>query len=188
MNLTIPNLISLIRMGLTPFFVIAVLEQKPERALAIFILAGVTDALDGLIARYFDQKSALGAYLDPIADKLLLTAGFVILAIPNTHGGIVIPLWITVLVLARDIAILGIALVLQLVVSIKEFPPLGLSKVTTAMQITAVVLVLLSGLTGSVDGVAVATLYLAAGLTILSGLLYIQHVNKLLAKHQREKT
>ena len=188
MNLTIPNLISLIRIGLTPLFIIAVLEQEPKRALAIFAFAGVTDALDGLIARYFNQRSALGAYLDPIADKLLLTAGFVILAIPNVHTGVVIPLWITVLVLARDIAILGVALVLQLVVSIKEFPPMGLSKVNTAMQITGIILVLITGLTDSVDALAVGNLYLVAGLTVLSGLLYIQHLNKLLAEHQREET
>ncbi len=188
MNLTIPNLISLVRMGLTPLFVIAVLEQEPQRALAIFAIAGVTDALDGLIARYFNQRSALGAYLDPIADKLLLTAAFVILAIPNIHTGVLIPLWITVLVLARDITILVVSLVLQLAVSIKEFPPMGLSKVNTALQIAAIILVLVSGLTPSVDALAVATLYLVAGLTVLSGLLYIQHVNKLLANHQRAKT
>ena len=187
MSLTIPNLISLIRMGLTPVFVIAVLQQEPERALAIFAIAGVTDALDGLIARYFDQRSALGAYLDPIADKLLLTAGFVIFAIPNVHSGVVIPVWITVLVLARDITILGLALVLQLVASIKEFPPLNLSKVNTAMQITAIILVLLTGLVDSMDTLTVATLYLVAGLTVLSGLMYIRQVNRLLAQHQREK-
>ncbi|MCH7666715.1 MAG: CDP-alcohol phosphatidyltransferase family protein [Acidobacteria bacterium] len=188
MSLTIPNLISLTRMGLTPFFILAVLEHKPERALAIFAIAGVTDALDGLIARYFDQRSSLGAYLDPIADKLLLTAGFVVLAIPNTHEGILIPLWITVLVLARDLAILGTVLVLQFTVSIKPFSPMGLSKVNTAMQITAVILVLISGLTNSVDALAVATLYLVAGLTVLSGLVYIQLTKKVLAEHQREKT
>jgi cardiolipin synthase len=188
MNLTIPNLISLIRMGLTPLFIIAVLEHRPGRALAIFAIAGVTDALDGLIARYFDQRSALGAYLDPIADKLLLTAGFVILTIPKAHTGVVIPIWITVLVLARDITILGIALVLQLTVSIKEFPPLGLSKVNTAMQIVAVILVLISALTDSVDAFAVATLYVVAALTVLSGLLYVRQVNRLLAEHQREET
>ena len=187
MSLTIPNLISLTRMGLTPFFVIAVLEQKPERALAIFAIAGVTDALDGLIARYFDQRSTLGAYLDPIADKLLLTAGFVVLAIPNTHGGVLIPLWITVLVLARDLAILGTVLVL-LKMSIKPFSPMGLSKVNTALQLTAVILVLISGLTNSVDALAVGTLYLVAGLTVLSGLVYIQLVKKVLAEHQREET
>jgi cardiolipin synthase len=188
MNLTIPNLISMIRMGLTPLFIIEVLEQEPRRALAIFAIAGVTDALDGLIARYFDQRSALGAYLDPIADKLLLTAGFVVLAVPNTHTGVLIPLWITVLVLARDVTILVCALVLQLAVSIKEFPPTALSKVNTALQITAIILVLVSGLTRTVDGLALGTLYLVAGSTVLSGLLYIQHVNKLLAKHQRAKT
>lgn len=187
MNLTIPNLISLLRMGLTPVFIIAVLEQRPVRALVIFAIAGVTDALDGLIARYFDQRSALGAYLDPIADKLLLTAGFVIFAIPNAHDGVLIPIWITVLVLARDITILGLALVLQLAVSIKEFPPLGLSKVNTAMQIAAIILVLMSGLTDSVDALAVASLYIVVVLTVLSGLLYVRQVNRLLAEHQREK-
>lgn len=188
MSLTIPNLISLIRMGLTPLFIIAVLEQRPQRALVIFAIAGVTDALDGLIARYFNQHSALGAYLDPIADKLLLTAGFVVLAIPKVHEGVVIPLWITVLVLARDLTILVVSLVLQLTVSIKEFPPLGLSKVNTAVQITAIILVLITGLTPAADTLALATLHVVAALTILSGLLYIRHVNGLLAKHHDAKT
>lgn len=181
MNLTIPNLLSLSRMGLIPLFVIAVIGQQPERALAVFAIAGVTDALDGLIARYFDQQSVLGAYLDPIADKLLLTTAFVILAIPNTHTGVLIPLWITVLVLARDITILVLALVVRLVVSITDFPPMKLSKVNTAVQIGAIIVVLVTGLTDSIDTLAVGSLYLTAGLTVLSGLFYIQHVNKMLA-------
>ncbi|MFQ5527209.1 MAG: CDP-alcohol phosphatidyltransferase family protein [Thermoanaerobaculia bacterium] len=181
MNLTIPNLLSIARMGLIPLFVIAVLEQQPQRALAVFVIAGVTDALDGLIARYLDQQSVLGAYLDPIADKLLLTTAFVILAIPNTHTGILIPIWITVLVLARDVTILVVSLVLQLVMSITEFPPMTLSKVNTAVQITAIILVLITGLTESIDTLVLGTLYLVAGLTVLSGLLYIHHVNKMLA-------
>lgn len=184
MNLTIPNLLSLARMGLIPLFVIAVLQQQPQRALAVFVIAGITDALDGLIARYFDQQSVLGAYLDPIADKLLLTTAFVILAVPNTHTGVLIPLWITVLVLARDITILTVSLVLQLVVSIKEFPPMKLSKVNTVVQISAIILVLITGLTQSVDGLALGVLYLVAGLTVLSGLLYIHHVNKMLAARE----
>ena len=186
--MTIPNVISILRMGLIPLFVISVLGQKPERALAIFAIAGLTDALDGLIARYFNQRSSLGEYLDPIADKLLLTAGFVILTIPNTHEGVLIPLWITVLVLGRDLTILGSVLVLRLTRSIKPFSPLRLSKVNTVMQITAVILVLLSALTTWVDALAIATLYLVAGLTVLSGLLYIRVVQQVLAEHQRETT
>ncbi len=184
MNLTIPNLLSLSRMGLIPLFVIAVIEQQPARALGVFVVAGITDALDGLIARYFDQQSVLGAYLDPIADKLLLTTAFVILAVPSIHTGVLIPLWITVLVLARDITILVVSLVLQLVLSIREFQPMKLSKVNTAVQITSIILVLITGLTPALDAVALGSLYLVAGLTVLSGLLYIQHVNKMLAARE----
>ena len=158
------------------------------RALAVFVIAGVTDALDGLIARYFDQRSTLGEYLDPIADKLLLTAGFVVLAIPNTHTGVLIPLWITILVLARDLLILLSCLVLQLAVSITDFKPMAISKVNTALQISAVILVLLSGLTDTLDAIALGVLYVVAGLTVLSGLLYIQYANNLLAKHEHEET
>lgn len=184
MNLTVPNLLSLSRMGLIPLFVIALLQQQPQRALAVFAIAGITDALDGLIARYLDQQSVLGAYLDPIADKLLLTTAFVILAIPNTHGGVLIPLWITVLVLARDVTILVVSLVLQLVVSIKEFPPMKLSKINTVFQIATIILVLVTGLTDAIDSVVLGLLYFTAALTVLSGLLYIHHVNKMLAARE----
>ena len=74
MKLTLPNLLSILRMGLIPVFVIAVLDGRPGRALLVFAVAGVTDALDGFIARFWKQQSALGAYLDPAADKLLLVA------------------------------------------------------------------------------------------------------------------
>ena len=175
-------------MGLIPLFIIAVLEQEPRRALAVFVIAGVTDAVDGFIARYFDQASALGAYLDPIADKLLLTTGFVILAIPKLHTGVLIPIWITVLVLTRDLIILVVSLVLQLVASIRKFPPMALSKVNTGVQIAAIILVLISGLTEAYDPLVTASLYLVAVLTVASGLLYIHHVNKLLADSHRAET
>jgi hypothetical protein len=105
MSLTVPNLLTLARMGLIPFFIIAVLDGQALRALAIFCLAGITDALDGFIARFFGQRSALGAYLDPIADKLLLTSAYVMLAIPGLHSGVLIPIWVTVLVIAPAVAL-----------------------------------------------------------------------------------
>ncbi len=83
MNFTVPNLLSLLRMGIIPLFVIALLEGQPRRALILFLVAGVTDALDGFIARFWNQRSVLGTYLDPIADKLLLMTAYVILSVPS---------------------------------------------------------------------------------------------------------
>jgi cardiolipin synthase len=184
MNLTIPNLISLLRMGLVPWFLIELLEGETGFALAVFALAGITDGLDGFIARFFDQRSVLGAYLDPIADKLLLTTAFVTLAIPGVHPGVLIPLWVTVLVLARDILILVISLVLYLVQEVTRFPPTRLSKLTTVLQISAIALVLLSGLVDGLEAATLINLYLVGALTVFSGLLYIYRTNKLVVEKQ----
>ena len=173
MSWSIPNLLSLTRMGLIPLFVIAVLQSEPSRALLIFIVAGVTDALDGFIARFFHQTSLLGAYLDPIADKLLLTTAFVMLTIPNLYPGQLIPIWVTVLVLARDVLILVVGLVMHLAVDRTKFRPTVVSKVNTAAQITAVTLVLATGVLEGLETPAIVTIYLVAGLTVASGLDYI---------------
>ena len=142
--MTVPNLLSLFRMGLIPLFVIAVLEREPVRALLIFVLAGVTDALDGVLARVLKQQSLLGMYLDPMADKLLLVSAYVLLSIPGTHDGVQIPLWVTVLVFARDLLIVVVALVLHLTMGIARFPPTWLSKLNTIAQVLTVLLVLVS--------------------------------------------
>ena len=118
MNLTIPNLLSILRMGLIPWFAISVIDGDATRALWIFAIAGVTDALDGFIARFWRQQSALGAYLDPLADKLLLVTAYVMLAIPNLRLGLVIPAWVTALVITRDVVIVVVALVMHLAVGI----------------------------------------------------------------------
>ncbi len=128
MNLTIPNLLSILRMGLIPWFAISVIDGDATRALWIFAIAGVTDALDGFIARFWRQQSALGAYLDPLADKLLLMTAYVMLAIPNLRIGLVIPAWVTALVITRDVVIVVVALVMHLAVGISRFPPSPLSK------------------------------------------------------------
>ncbi len=131
MNLTIPNLLSILRMGLIPWFVISILDGDATRALWIFAIAGVTDALDGFIARFWHQQSALGAYLDPLADKLLLVTAYVMLAIPNLRIGFVIPAWVTALVITRDVVIVVVALVLHLAVGLSRFPPSPLSARST---------------------------------------------------------
>lgn len=179
--MTIPNLISLLRMGLIPLFIIAVLDGRPGRALAVFVIAGLSDALDGFIARFWNQRSALGAYLDPMADKLLLTSAYVVLAIPGLSQGASVPVWVTVLVITRDVVIVGVALMLYLAQGVSRFPPSGISKVNTAVQITAIGLVLLSGLQPALELPALAACFLVALLTVASGVDYIRLANRMAA-------
>lgn len=184
MNLTIPNLLSILRMGLIPWFAISVLDGDATRALWIFAIAGVTDALDGFIARFWSQQSALGAYLDPLADKLLLMTAYVMLAIPNLRIGLVIPAWVTALVITRDVVIVVVALVMHLAVGISRFPPSPLSKVNTAAQLLAIVAVLLSSRSAVLEAIAGFLVLLVAALTIGSGVEYIYRANRMAAKRE----
>jgi cardiolipin synthase (CMP-forming) len=178
---TIPNLLSLLRMGLVPLFIIAMVDGEPRKAVLVFLVAGVTDALDGFIARFANQQSLLGAYLDPIADKILLTSAYVTLSIPSLNHGAQIPIWITILVLARDVVIVVMALILYLAAGIRKFPPSVLSKITTVTQVTTVALVLLSALWPRLEPVATWLLFLVAFLTVASGLDYVLRANRLRA-------
>jgi cardiolipin synthase len=182
MTFTIPNLLSLLRMGLIPVFVIAVVNGDLPKALLVFGVAGVTDALDGFIARFWHQESPLGAYLDPMADKLLLTTAYVMLAIPAFNHGTRIPSWVTILVIARDVLLVSVALVMYLALGIKKFQPTMLSKVNTAAQVLAVVLVLVSGTfptLRSIELTAETCVFLVAGLTVASGLDYVYRVSRM---------
>jgi cardiolipin synthase len=185
MTFTIPNLLCLLRMGLVPLFIISVIDGEPRRALLVFVVAGVTDALDGAIARIYKQQSLLGAYLDPIADKLLLTSAYIILSIPGLHHGTPIPVWVTVIVIARDVLLVIFALVLYLAQGVKRFPPSVLSKVTTVVQVTAVTVVLLSGLVKDLEPFALGIVYLVAGLTLASGIDYVLRSNRLVADREK---
>jgi cardiolipin synthase len=185
MTFTIPNLLSILRMGLVPFFIISVLDGEPRRALLIFVAAGVTDALDGAIARLWKQQSLLGAYLDPIADKILLTSAYIALAIPGLNRGTLIPVWVTVLVIARDVLLVVMALVLYLAQGVKRFPPTVLSKVTTVVQVTAVGVVLLSGFVHDLEPLVLGLVYLVAGLTLASGLDYVWRSNRLVGEREK---
>lgn len=179
MRFTIPNLLSVLRMGLVPLFIIAVIDGESRKALLIFLAAGVTDALDGFIARFANQQSLLGAYLDPIADKILLTSAYVALSIPSLNHGAPIPLWVTVLVIARDLLIVVMALVMYLAVGVRRFPPSILSKINTAAQVTAVGLVLISALWPKLEPLASTLVYCVALLTVASGLDYILRASRL---------
>jgi cardiolipin synthase len=175
--MNIPNLITLLRIILVPVVVILLIQGFFLKALIVFIVAGLSDALDGFLARVLNQQTALGAYLDPIADKALLASTFVTLSVLH-----VIPGWLTVIVISRDfIILLGIS-----VLSIMSFPveirPLFISKITTALQLTTVLLALFDRcLPAGVHPMWLNTLYWVTALfTIVSGLYYMSRGLKLI--------
>lgn len=147
-HLTLANQLTFLRLVAVPFFILAVLEARFGLALAIFIAAGVTDLLDGLVARVFRQRTALGAYLDPAADKLLLIAAFILLTrypnlfqtIPMTNR---IPIALTILVISRDVLIVAIAFMLHLAYGQTRFQPSLWGKITTGAELVTTGLVLL---------------------------------------------
>jgi cardiolipin synthase len=138
-------------------------------ALGILIVAGLTDGLDGLLARSLNQKTALGAYLDPIADKLLLSSSFLALALDGK-----IRWWLATLVLSRDVLLLTSAMVILVVVGYRPFPPSIFGKLTTTLQILLVFTVVLLAVTEWhwLDFVRIVLGYLVAGITVFSGFHY----------------
>ena len=139
---TLPNFITLIRLAALPFFLLSIAEGRFGIALALFVAAGISDGVDGYLARRFKMNSALGAYLDPIADKLLLMSSYLFLAIPAYPAAVKVPVWLAVLVLSRDFLLLLVALLLILSHSRRTFPPSWLGKVTTVTSIVTVLFVL----------------------------------------------
>lgn len=135
---TVPNQITLLRLGFLPFFLILIFYEEYRWALLILVLSALSDGIDGLLARKLNQRSALGAYLDPIADKLLLSSSFVILAMEKA-----VPWWLTIIVLSRDALILIVAVVILLISGYRPFPPSLLGKLTTMLSIALVFLVIL---------------------------------------------
>src|SRR5436189_2728556 len=121
--LTPANQVTLVRMLLIPAFVILVVYGHLGWALFVFVTAGITDGVDGLIARRAGQKTTLGAWLDPMADKLLLTSAFVVLTVPGTAIHYRIPLWLTVCVLSRDIVIVVTVAIVNLALGRRTFRP-----------------------------------------------------------------
>jgi len=166
--MNLPNILTLTRVLMIPFFVIFIMNKHFEWALITFVIAGVTDGIDGLIARITHQRTELGAYLDPIADKLLLFSAFITLAIVE-----IIPSWLVVIVITRDVIIVLGFLVMLLTGYHPKINPSLLSKMTTAFQIITIALALLNGYYPSFKELSVIAVYGTAVLTILSGAHYI---------------
>lgn len=151
-----------------PLFVIFIINKQFGWALITFVIAGITDGVDGLIARITHQRTELGAYLDPIADKLLLFSAFITLAIIE-----IIPSWLVVIVITRDVIILVGFLVMLLTSYHPKINPTLLSKVTTTFQIITVVLALMKGVSPIFGQLSLIAIYGTAVMTILSGAHYI---------------
>ncbi|HLY42999.1 MAG TPA: CDP-alcohol phosphatidyltransferase family protein [Terracidiphilus sp.] len=168
-----PNLLSLFRICLAPFLVGAIIEHRFQLGFVLFIVAGVTDALDGLLARALKQRTVVGQYLDPVADKLLLSTLFLVLL----YQGLM-PLRVTILVFSRDVGILLVAAILYAAAGRREFAPSLVGKANTLAQVTLVAVVLLHQLTRAPWVVALRAIALWATmiLTVASGLHYAWHV------------
>jgi len=140
--LTTANQLTILRIVFVPVFIILLVYHEIGWALSTFVAAGITDVLDGIIARRFGQKTSIGAVLDPIADKLLMTSSILILSLPQMEFHMMIPRWLMIVVIFRDVFILLVSLVVVLMVGWRVFTPSPYGKASTVMQVLTVFAVL----------------------------------------------
>lgn len=180
-------------MVLIPVFVSLLFYQKFVLALTIFILAGITDGLDGLLARRFDQKSQLGTILDPIADKLMLVTAFVVLSMRAVFpqplpSHLPVPFWVTVAVISRDVFILVGAAAINVVTGFRGFRPSMLGKINTTVQIVAIGVIMFAASVPYGTGWYLPTIYATVfGFAVLSGAHYVFFVSKLVNEDRRSE-
>ncbi len=192
MRMTVANQLTIARMAIIPLLITLVLSNHAKWALLVFILAGLSDMLDGVIARRYRQKSSLGTFLDPMADKLLMTACFIVLSIPDhpqtfpdyavpNH----IPIYLTIVTISRDVFIIMVALVIHLASGLSRFPPTVLGKTTTVIQVLMIGFVLLFNALGQEAPVFIQGLgWLTLAATIASGFHYIRNVARVIAQSE----
>jgi cardiolipin synthase len=179
-HLTLANQLTLFRIVLVPAFVILVLYGRIGWALVTFLTAGITDLLDGLIARRAGQKTTLGAWLDPMADKLLLVSAFVVLTVPDSGLRFRLPVWLTILVISRDLAIVLTVAIVNLAIGRRTFAPSLLGKTATAVYIATCLAVLIANFLGGGQQAVDAFVMVSAAITVLSALHYIGHAARVI--------
>ena len=178
--LTPANQLTLLRMLLIPAFVILVVYGHFGAALVVFAVAGLTDALDGLIARRFGLGTTLGAWLDPMADKLLLVSTFVVLTWPGLGLANRLPIWLTVLIISRDVVIVLTVAVVNLAIGPRVFRPSLFGKVATATYIVTAVVAMFFNYRGYQSTFVDACVYACLAITLLSSLHYIRHAARII--------
>jgi len=173
--LTAPNQLTLLRLLFIPFIVISILDNEWKWALGLFVLAGLTDNLDGLLARLLKQKTVLGQYLDPIADKLLLSTLFLVLSFAGK-----IPWKFTVLVFSRDVGIVVTSAIVYATTPLRDFHPSIFGKANTVAQIVTLFFVMLREVYPAawVTYAGAAFLWITVALTVISGVHYIILLNR----------
>ncbi len=169
--LNLPNYLTLIRIAAIPFFLVLLFSRLYNYALLVFLIGGITDALDGLVARFTNQRTRLGAYLDPLADKLLIISSLVVLTLIDA-----VPAWLTILVLSRDVIVtLGYGAIYFVVEERMEIQPSTLGKINTFLLLLTITIVLVSLYDPNMipSPVPFYLFLLSAVTTIISGLQYV---------------
>lgn len=177
--LTAANQLTLLRMLLIPAFVILVVYGHLGWALATFLLAGLTDLLDGLLARWTRQRTSLGAWLDPMADKLLLLTTFVVLTLPGLGLTNRLPIWLTVLVISRDVVIVLTVAIVNLAVGRRTFRPSIYGKAATGTYILTGIVTLYFNYLERPSVLVDVCIYASLAVTLLSSLHYIAHAARI---------
>ncbi|HVF54864.1 MAG TPA: CDP-alcohol phosphatidyltransferase family protein [Pyrinomonadaceae bacterium] len=192
---TLPNLLTVFRLVLIPVFVTALYYQQFDWALAVFVVAGLTDGLDGLLARRFNQGSQLGQILDPIADKLLLVTSFITLSLPSIMEPsalvqphprhLPVPFWVTAAVISRDIFIIVGAAAINVVTGFRGFRPSRLGKANTVVQIAAIVAILVAARFPPLRGYLPTVYTTVFTFAVISGAHYVFWASKLLGEDRQ---
>jgi cardiolipin synthase len=178
--LTVANQLTFLRILAVPVFVLLLIYGYLGWALIVFVGAGLTDALDGLIARRANQRTSLGAWLDPMADKLLLVTTFLVLTLPAVNVTNHIPLWLTVLLISRDVVIVGVVAVVNLAVGPRTFRPSLLGKAATATYIVVSLVFLYYNWRRERSVVVDIAVYAALTLTLVSSFDYFIRMRRLI--------
>ena len=176
--LTVANQLTLLRMLLIPALVILVVYGLNGWALVVLVGAGLTDALDGILARWWGQRTTLGALLDPMADKLLLISTFVVLTIPSLDLPNRLPIWLTVLVISRDVIIVVTVAIVNLSIGRRTFKPTLLGKLATLVYLLTAAVTMYFNWLGRPSALVDVAIYATLGVTLVSGLHYIAHASR----------
>jgi len=186
--LTVANLLTFLRMALIPFFAILLVYNREGWALFVFTIAGVSDGIDGFIARRFKQESELGTIIDPIADKLLMTTAFIMLTIPSVLSPgrhLPVPFWVTAAVIGRDVLIIAVAGAINMMTGFRGFKPSWLGKASTFVQVTAVILILIAAVFPAMNGFYLPTVYfIVVAFAVFSGVHYVFFVARLMRENE----
>jgi cardiolipin synthase len=182
--LTPANQLTLLRMLLIPAFVILVVYGYLGWALTVFVTAGITDALDGLAARLSGEKTSLGAWLDPAADKLLLVTTFIVLTLPNLGLANRLPIWLTVLIIFRDVGIVLTVAIVNLAIGPRTFRPSIYGKIATATYILTAVVAMWFNYLGYHSVLFDCFIYASLVITLVSAFHYVWHATRIVEESE----